>query len=381
MGFFDFMKKVVESVDSVKTYTVVDVETPNYDNDRISSISVTKMKGDKILWTKTELVDPEAPFSRFHQALTGITPQMVCGKPKFPNVWSWLGEELKGSFFVAHNAKFDFSVLCYCCEAYGLTIPQVQCIDTVELFRSLRPDLGNRKLDTLARAYTIPLEHHSSESDCLACARLLAIAMEQTDVDAFAEIYDVTASGAGRIRKQGSWTDKTKSIADLVDLLNEIIEDGVVSEAEALALSAWIKDHNDLKGTYPYDRIDSKLDEVLADGILEPDELRELLRLFTILTDPIKAIRPLGHKIDVSDKLVCITGSFKAGEKKDVAQKLQKRGAIVKNSVVKKLDYLIVGSLGSADYGAGRYGGKIRKAFENQDAGLPVCIVLEQDVF
>lgn len=49
-----FMQKVNERADAQETHAgtpflVLDVETPNRNNDRISSISLTKMDGSKIL--------------------------------------------------------------------------------------------------------------------------------------------------------------------------------------------------------------------------------------------------------------------------------------------------------------------------------------------
>ena len=64
-------------------YIAFDVETPNYANDRISAIGVTVIENGKVEEQYDTLVNPEAPFSAFNVALTGITPAMVADKPAF----------------------------------------------------------------------------------------------------------------------------------------------------------------------------------------------------------------------------------------------------------------------------------------------------------
>ena len=49
-----------------QSITFVDVETPNYQNNSISSIGVINVDGDGVVTTKYFLVDPEAHFDRFN---------------------------------------------------------------------------------------------------------------------------------------------------------------------------------------------------------------------------------------------------------------------------------------------------------------------------
>ena len=72
-----------------------------------------------------------------------------------------------------------------------------------------------------------------------------------------------------------------------------------------------------------------------------------------------------------------MTGEFLFGSKEDVSNLLQEKGAIEKSGVSSKLDYLIVGLVGSDAWKYGNYGGKILKAKELQEKGVNVKIVDE----
>ena len=155
-------------------YIVFDVETPNFANDRISAIGVTVVEDGAIRAEYDTLVDPQARFDRFNMALTGITPDLVAGKPTFPELWRRLGPLMDGGLLVAHNAPFDLSVLAKCLRDYHITWrPTVPYLCTCQMSRRLLPQLPNHKLNTLCQYLEIPLEHHHAGSDSQACGALL----------------------------------------------------------------------------------------------------------------------------------------------------------------------------------------------------------------
>jgi len=65
--------------------------------------------------------------------------------------------------------------------------------------------------------------------------------------------------------------------------------------------------------------------------------------------------------------------------RKDFENLLSEKGAIVKTTIIKKLDYLIVGSLGSDKWIQGNYGTKVKKAMEYNEKGGDITIVKEND--
>ena len=69
---------------------------------------------------------------------------------------------------VAHNAEFDMSFIRKNCERQQLTA-EFTVIDTVALARMLLPHLNRFKLDTVAKALGISLDHHHRAVDDAAC--------------------------------------------------------------------------------------------------------------------------------------------------------------------------------------------------------------------
>ena len=93
----------------MQTYAVIDFETtglsPAYD--RIIEVGVVLVENDTVVDTFNELMNPGFPIPFYITALTGITSEMVKGKPSPEEVMSDL-EALIGSLpCIAHNASFD----------------------------------------------------------------------------------------------------------------------------------------------------------------------------------------------------------------------------------------------------------------------------------
>ena len=174
-------------------FVVFDVETPNAANDRMSAIGVTVVEQGQITRQLETLIDPETHFDPFNIELTGITPQMVRGKPTFPVLWQMLEPMIRDSVLVAHNAPFDMSVLARCLNHYGIVWhrnPQYLC--TCQVARKHLCHLENKKLNTICKYLNIPLDHHRAGSDSQACARILIHYLQQgVNLSAYIRTYDI----------------------------------------------------------------------------------------------------------------------------------------------------------------------------------------------
>ena len=89
--------------------------------------------------------------------------------------------------------------------------------------------------------------------------------------------------------------------------------------------------------------------------------------------------------VEMKGKSFCFTGKFETKKKgtddlltrKQVSELVIDKGGIVKKSVVRSLDYLVVGGLGSNLYSEGTKGKKILKAEEQENTR----ILTEKDFF
>jgi len=75
--------------------------------DKIIELSAIKTKGDEIIEEFDELIDPQMTIPEISTEITGITQDMVRGKPTFPKIADKFLEFLGNEIMVAHNADFD----------------------------------------------------------------------------------------------------------------------------------------------------------------------------------------------------------------------------------------------------------------------------------
>ena len=174
-------------------YVVFDVETPNARNDRMSAIGVVVMEDQETLRELYTLVNPETGFDSFNISLTGITPAMVRRSPTFPVLWELLEPLFSSGVLIAHNAPFDMGVLGKCLKDYHIEWkPTADYACTCRMGRRLMPELPNHRLDTMAAALNLPLDHHNAMSDTRACAGLLRHYLDMgADIEAFRRTYDL----------------------------------------------------------------------------------------------------------------------------------------------------------------------------------------------
>ena len=91
----------------------VDLETTGATGlrDRITEIGIVRVADGEMVEEWSTLVDPQCSIPEDIRILTGITNEMVRGKPTFAELYWELRERLDGHLFVAHNARFDYGFL------------------------------------------------------------------------------------------------------------------------------------------------------------------------------------------------------------------------------------------------------------------------------
>lgn len=164
---------MVKKIPKMTKYIIIDIETPDKANTRISSICIHTLTINTIELSYSSLVNPEIPFDEFNVNLTGITTEMVASAPTFPQVWEEIRPVLDSGIIVGHFAEFDLSVIWSCLKAYGLSWkPSVQYLCTVKIGREVLPSIRHN-LNVMCEYYGIELEHHKAESDSRACGEIL----------------------------------------------------------------------------------------------------------------------------------------------------------------------------------------------------------------
>ena len=180
------------SEEYMSRYIVIDVETPNRENTRISAIGITVIENGAIIDHFFSYVDPEQQFDPFNVELTGIDEYTVSGAPTFPRLWEKIRPIMESGTIVAHNAQFDLGVIRSCLRDYGIRWkPRTQAICTVLIGRKILPDISH-KLNNMCAYYGICLNHHQADSDSQACAEIfLRYIQDGTPVDQYIKDYEL----------------------------------------------------------------------------------------------------------------------------------------------------------------------------------------------
>ena len=182
------------------------------------------------------------------------------------------------------------------------------------------------------------------------------------------------------IRSSKMYNETTLGLQLLEGIVEGISCDDIINEEEIINLQKWLKEHDYLKGVYPFDKIYCMVENVLADGKLSEEEKEELAIAFKELYSPVSSHAEEGAQIELGGKTFCLSGEFSCASKSEVSKKLVEKGAIEKSGVSSKLDYLFVGGSGSAAWKFGKIGGKIAKAMELQEKGCKIQIVGEDEM-
>lgn len=119
----------------------LDTETTSIKEPHLVQLAYIHSNGSRC----SHLFKPPVPIEEGASQVTGIYDKDVENSPAFPgsDQFQFLKDNLSSSIFVAHNAKFDISVL----HLYGLTVGKYIC--TMKIARMVFPDEPNHKLESL----------------------------------------------------------------------------------------------------------------------------------------------------------------------------------------------------------------------------------------
>ena len=151
-------------------YVVFDIETTGFSpvNNRIIEIGAVLVEGGSIRDRFSTFVNPKVPIPFRIEQLTSIRDDMVEDAPDIETVLPQFLAFCEGAVLVAHNASFDVGFIEENCRRLGLE-QTFAAVDTVALARVLLPQLGRFKLDTVAKAVGVALNHHHRAVDDAEC--------------------------------------------------------------------------------------------------------------------------------------------------------------------------------------------------------------------
>ena len=176
-------------------------------------------------------------------------------------------------------------------------------------------------------------------------------------------------------------------------LCKGLISDKALSDEEVRYLDWWLTQNGALKNNYPGKELFKLVKEILNDGVITAEESQTLHKALVDFTgcdlesgvvDGLSTKLPVDSDtdIDLEGKIFCLTGVFMAGKRSHVEDILKRCNGLISNTVTKKIDYLVIGTLSSRDWRFSSHGRKIEKAISYRDnEGVGLKVISEEMLF
>ena len=364
----------------IDNYTVIDLETTgiNKKTCEIIEISAVKVRNGKIIDTYAKLIKPNIKISYKIAEITGITNEMLEYAPKINDKLQEYLDFIGCDIVLGHNiALYDVPILRRYCEELNLVLFNNDIFDTLNFARKCNFDVPDNKLTTLTKYFEIEHKNaHRALSDCIATHECY-----QRLQDFYNPNSCMKRKSTNTRKRYANFSDETKQLQELTDIINEFISDNVLTDLEINLLNCWLNQNQHLSGNYPFDKINSAIRLVLEDGVITDEEKSYLMNVLLNFSNPVESCSVNIDKVDLSDKQIVLTGDFINGTKSEIISRLEQLGATVKTGVSGKTDYVIVGGYGSDNWACGNYGSKVKKALELQAKGKDIKIIKEEEFF
>ncbi len=180
----------------------------------------------------------------------------------------------------------------------------------------------------------------------------------------------------------------SRQIDELIGIARGLTADGLLNQPEVEFLQKWLAANVGISGQPVIRTLYDRVGQILADGIADPEECRDLLSTLNALADRdfelgevLKATTlPLCNPapaLRIAGQAHCFTGTFNFGGRRQCEQAVISRGG-TSGSLTRRTDVLVIGVYATESWKHSSFGNKILKAVEMRDEGVPICIVSEE---
>jgi DNA polymerase III epsilon subunit-like protein len=168
-----------------------------------------------------QLVDPGIPIPAGAARVHGIQDADVAGQPGIAEILPAFSAFIEGAVLLAHNAEFDVGFLAHEAQRHGGTLPRVPVFDTVEMARSLRPDMPNHKLETLSKAFSCEAPtYHRALADSQTLQRVFMRLCEHMTEPTLGSLLEMTTGALSFGPNERLWMWLPPQLVALDEALN-----------------------------------------------------------------------------------------------------------------------------------------------------------------
>ena len=185
------------------TFAVVDLETTGslIGVDEIMEVGLVRVEGGKVSEIFSTRLTTSRGIPPWVSRLTGISHADLADAPELVEMAPRIVELLEGAIFVAHDIRFDLPFLRWALTQHGFPFPCRSGVCTLQLSRSLWPDLPSHSLSELASSLGLAHDHpHRAGDDALATAGVLLRALAGAGELGRATLGDLMELEAGTSR-------------------------------------------------------------------------------------------------------------------------------------------------------------------------------------
>ena len=166
-------------------FIAIDFETATTDMNSACSLGIVCVDKFEIKDKKYFLIKPpQNKYLANNTAIHGLSASDTENAPDFAEVW----DEIRSLFspdciVVAHNARFDLSVLRSCLDLYSLDCDDFPYIDSIAVSNRAIPDKKyGQSLVERAAFFNIPIgSHHNALDDATTCANIVISSVKTTN--------------------------------------------------------------------------------------------------------------------------------------------------------------------------------------------------------
>jgi NAD-dependent DNA ligase len=187
----------------------------------------------------------------------------------------------------------------------------------------------------------------------------------------------------------------THNLQTLKGICIGILADGELNQEEAEYLLTYLATApRSFLEKYPANILVARLVSSLEDGVLDDDEVCDLLQILLDIINGIELPPPsdsplktaaapsLYDECDIvfEGNTFVVTGTFESAGRGEIENFIKSKGGIVsKKTVTKKTNYVVIGGIVSEGWVAGNYGRKIEQAILYREQGIPLKIISENN--
>lgn len=179
-------------------------------------------------------------------------------------------------------------------------------------------------------------------------------------------------------------------INQLIGLLCGIAADDVLMDLEIQSVIDWVNDNENTITEWPINILLQRLKEIVVDGEISDTDRQDFLEMIKKITgthfsetgsataSTTECFEDDIESIHYYGSTFCFTGVFITGTRATVQEIAKRKGAKTTKDVSKNTNYLVIGTTESADWRFASYGRKIERALQLKTESYPITIITEQ---